>query len=124
MAQPDGRVLIAGGEQGPLAQPATPSAVWLACEPWTAAPVAGAPPWIETAAASAVRGEELLLFGGLDAAGHAVAAAWAFGTAPRRLPPMPDPRAWHRATALPGGQVLVVGGESGGRLFATAVRYG
>lgn len=124
VAQPDGRVLIAGGEQGSLAQPATPSALWLACEPWAVAAVAGAPPGIDAAAASAVRGGELLLFGGLDAAGHAVAAAWAFGATPRRLPPLPEPRAWHSATALPGGQVLVIGGEAGGRLLASAVRYG
>jgi hypothetical protein len=121
--QSDGRVLIAGGEQGLLAQPAAPGAVWLACEPCVAATVAGLPVLSETGAVGAALGDQLLLFGGTDAGGEAAATAWAVGAAPRRLPPMPEPRARHSATALPGVGVLVVGGEQGGRLLATALRY-
>lgn len=121
--QADGRVLLAGGEQGLMAQPAAPGAVWLACEPWSATPVTGLPVLTETGSAGAVLGEELLLFGGSDADGAAAATAWAVGAAPRRLQPMPEPRARHSATAVPGVGVLVVGGEQGGRLLATALRY-
>lgn len=122
--QADGRVLIAGGEQGLLAQPAAPGAVWLACEPWSATPVDGVPVLSETGAAGAAHGDQLLLFGGTDAAGEAAATGWAVGASPRRLPPMPEPRARHSATAVPGVGVIVVGGEQGGRLLATALRYG
>lgn len=122
--QRDGRVLIAGGEQGMQAQAASPSAVWLAVSPWAAAPVQGAPDRVATAAAGAPLGNELLLFGGLNPEGDAVVASWAMGAAPRSLPPLPQPRAWHSVTALPAGGLLIVGGEGGGRQLATALRVG
>lgn len=120
--QPDGRVLVAGGEQGLQAQPAAPGAVWLSVFPWGAAAVPGAPDPLPMEAAGAPVGDGLVLAGGLDSEGRAAAAVWTIGTTSRRWLPLPEPRAWHSATALPDGSLLIVGGEREGRLHATALR--
>ena len=120
--QRDGRVLVAGGEQGAQARPVAPGAVWMSASPWNAAAVQDAPDLLPMEAAGAAVGDGLVLTGGLDPDGRAVAAVWAIGAASRRWAPLPEPRAWHSATALPGGGLLIVGGEREGRLHATALR--
>lgn len=110
----DGSVLILGGEAGGATLASVlrylPAQQRLREEP----ALAGA----RTLARSVLLGtgadERVLLFGGqqtLQAEHSASAEAYRPGSGGSALAAMPEPRAWHSASLLPDGGVLIVGGE-------------
>jgi hypothetical protein len=120
--QQDGRILLAGGEQGLQAAPSSPSAIRLGTVPWQVEAVDGSPDELPTQAAGVPIGNQLILLGGLDRQGRATSAAWSLGATSRTLTAMPQPRSWHSVTPLSAGGFVVVGGEADGTLLATALR--
>ncbi|MBH9577059.1 Kelch repeat-containing protein [Inhella proteolytica] len=120
---PSGDLLLAGGETGATPQAPNPGVLLLRREPWRVEALAPALPSL--AAASAITpGGALLLFGGVDPSGQAVAAALQAGPGVRALPPLPSPREWLSATALPSGRVLLLGGENRGALATSGLLFG
>lgn len=122
LLQQDGRLLLAGGEQGIHAVPASPTALWLNPTPWQVSTVDSSPDQLPTQAIGVPMGGQLILLGGLDRQGRATSAVWSLGATTRTLTSMPQPRSWHSVTKLSGGGFVVVGGEADGTLLATALR--
>jgi hypothetical protein len=125
LPQADGSVLIVGGERfdpvtgttEPLADMLRFDATRGRIEP------AGTLLGPRSAVVGAAVGERVLLFGGLGAGDARLARAEiiAIGQPPRALAPLPGERAWHTATRLPDGRILIVGGEDPGRHFVPDV---
>lgn len=118
----NGDLLLAGGEAGTLPQPASPGVLLLRREPWRVETVAPALPMMGAAAAVDDQGA-LRLFGGVDAAGLAVATALQLNPTPRSVSPLPSPREWLSATPVSAGRILLLGGENRGTLSTSGLLY-
>jgi len=119
----NGDLLLAGGETGLSPQPANPGVLLLRREPWSVEAIAPGLPAMAAAAVVDSQGA-LLLFGGSDSSGQAVAAALRASPNPQPLSPLPSPREWLSATALSAGRVLLLGGENRGVLAGSGLIYG
>lgn len=111
----DGRVLLAGGEvRNPLTNEITALASVVAFDPATntLSLLRDLDAARTLAASVALPDDELLLFGGQTAAEIPAASAAAYRAgAARPLAAMPQGRAFHTATRMGDGRVLIVGGD-------------
>lgn len=124
-AQPDGGVLIVGGEHYDHATGVTtPLAEVLRYDPASGRiAAAGALLGPRSAAVGDRIGSRVLLFGGLGANDTRLANAELVepGRPARPLAALPGKRAWHTATRLSDGRVLIVGGEDDQRNYVPSV---
>jgi hypothetical protein len=124
-AQPDGGVLIVGGEHYDHATGVTsPLADMLRYDPASGRiAAAGALLGPRSAAVGDRIGARVLLFGGLGANDTRLAHAEIVepGRPARALAALPGERAWHTATRLSDGRVLIVGGEDDRRNYVPSV---
>jgi hypothetical protein len=111
----DGRVLLAGGEvRDPVTDEVTPLASVVAFDPATntLSVLRDLEAARTLAAAVSLPDDEVLLFGGQTAAEQPAASAVAYRAgATRALAAMPQGRAFHTATRMGDGRVLIVGGD-------------